>query len=110
MQLKRPLHISKHPVSVTIYTVHYKIRGTIHVPQHGRISDYLNKCFGGNSKDIFLPITAAECYSLDTDELKFSTKFITIHKDHIHIVIPEEDIAEAPTPSPTPPPMQYNER
>ncbi len=93
----RPLKIETSEVRAVIYTAHLKVIGTIHIPFKARISDYLNKTLGGNGKDIFISLTDAECYSVDGGELKYAADFITVHKDHIQVIIPMtgEEIEEA---------------
>ena len=84
----RPLQIETQAVLVLIFTQRFRIKGTLHIPHRGRVTDFLNKTLGSKSKDIFLPVTDAECYSLEDGKLKYSTKFLTVHKDHIHLLIP----------------------
>ena len=85
---KRPLQIETEAVRVVIYTQQFKIIGNLHIPPHGRLSDFLNKTLGGVEKDLFLPVTQAECFSADDGKLKYVTEFLTIHKHHIHLVFP----------------------
>ena len=96
----RPLHRQSEEVRVIIYIQDFKILGTIKIPVGGRLTDFLNKSVGSSGKDTFLPITNAECYAEcqgenKEDILRYSSEFITIHRDHIHMIIPTSKIKDA---------------
>lgn len=95
---RRPLHRDGEDLRVVIYIQDFKVIGTIKIPVGGRLTDFLNKTVGG--KDTFLPITNAECYAEcagenNEDALRYSSEFITIHRDHIHMIIPVNKIKDA---------------
>ncbi|MCK5237722.1 MAG: hypothetical protein KAR06_12160, partial [Deltaproteobacteria bacterium] len=75
-------------VPVIIITSHFRIEGNLHMPHQGRVSDYLNKTVGGQSRDKFLSITNASCYPIAGGDEQYSAEFLTIHKDHMQIIIP----------------------
>ncbi len=85
---RRPLQLDTINVPVIVITEHYRIEGTLHVPHRGRISDYLNRTLGGESKATFISVTDASCYSIIDGELRYATEFLTVHRDHIQIIIP----------------------
>ena len=85
---KRPLHIEKECVRVIILTHHYKIIGDMYIPRSGRLSDYLNKTLAGAETDIFIPVTNAECFAIEDGQLKYIAEFISINKNHIHLIFP----------------------
>ena len=85
---KRPLHIDKESVRVIALTHHYKIIGDMYIPKAGRLSDYLNKTLAGAETDIFIPITNAECFSVMDGQLKYMAEFISLNKNHIHMIFP----------------------
>ena len=88
MDRKRPLHIDKECVRVIILTHHYKIIGDMYIPKSGRLSDYLNKTLAGAETDIFIPVTNAECFAVEDGKLKYIAEFISINKNHIHLIFP----------------------
>ncbi len=91
---KRPLQIETKPTRVMIFTNQFMIKGIIHTPIGGRLTDFLNKTLGGHGKDIFIAVTDAECFCPSTGKKKLQTKFISIHKDHIQMVFPCNDVEE----------------
>ena len=104
----RPLHRQSEEVRVVIYTENFKIIGTIKIPVGGRLTDFLNKSVS-NNKDTFLAITNAECYeeccNKDNDStLRYTAEFMTVHRDHIYMIIPTDKIKDARTHPRTPNP------
>ena len=85
---KRPLHIEKEALRVIIFTDHYKIIGDLHIPKSGRLSDFLNKTLSGIETDIFIPVTNAECFSMGDGQLKYISDYISLNKNHIHLMFP----------------------
>lgn len=85
---KRPLHIDKECVRVIIFTHHYKIIADMYIPKSGRLSDYLNKTLSGAGTDIFIPLTNAECFSITDNQLKYMAEFMSVNKNHIHMIFP----------------------
>ena len=85
---KRPLHIDKESLKVIIFTHHYKIIGDVHIPRGGRLSDYLNKTIAGLETELFITITNAECFSISDGQLKYIAEFVSVNKNHIHLIFP----------------------
>ena len=85
---KRPLHVEKESLRVIIFTHHYKIVGDLYLPRKGRLSDFLNKTLAGAETDIFISVTNAECFSMEDGQLKYISEFISVNKNHIHLVFP----------------------
>ncbi|MFZ3071699.1 MAG: hypothetical protein WA162_00445 [Thermodesulfobacteriota bacterium] len=87
---KRPMQIDTDTVNVIIFTEQFKITGLVHVPFKGRITDFLNKSISGKDKDTFLPVTNARCTSLIDENICYEAEFIAVHRDHIHLIIPNQ--------------------
>ena len=85
---KRPLHIDKESLKVIIFTHHYKIIGDVHIPRGGRLSDYLNKTIGGLDTELFIPVSNSECFSISDGQLKYIAEFVSVNKNHIHLIFP----------------------
>lgn len=88
MEEKRPLHVDKDKLRVIIFTQHYKIVGDIFLPKSGRLSDFLNKTVSGVKTEFFIPVTNAECFSMNDGQLKYLAEFVAVNKDHIHLIFP----------------------
>ena len=85
---KRPLHVEKERIRVIIFTQHYKVVGDLYLPKGGRLTDFLNKTLSGIENDVFIPVTDAECFSIEDGKLKYVNDFIVINKNHIHFLFP----------------------
>lgn len=85
---KRPLHVDKEKLKVIIFTQHYKIIGYIYIPKKGRLTDFLNKTLSGIESDVFIPITNAECFSIEDGRLQYVNEFVAVNKNHIHLILP----------------------
>ncbi|MDH4227320.1 MAG: hypothetical protein OEV59_06160 [Deltaproteobacteria bacterium] len=85
-----PLRRTTDSARVIFYTDMFKIVGDVHHPVGGRVSDFLNKTISGQAREVFISVTNAECFSITTGQLVHKSKFMSIHKDHIHMAIPAE--------------------
>lgn len=72
-------------VKSLIFTTNCEIRGYVHIPPGGRLTDFLN-----NIAKRFIPVTDAEVRTVDGKTYK--TKLMQLNKDFITIIIPEESI------------------
>ncbi len=80
--------VSKNAVLAIVQTSRYRIRGEIHVRMGDRVKDELDR------PEQFLAVTNAAIYD-ENDTLLFEREFVSINRDHIIWVIPEqEDVAE----------------
>jgi len=78
--------VAKKKIPVTILTLNNRIEGNIYVTKNFRMTDMLN-----SSEVIFIAVTEAKIYSVETDELIKETDFVSINKDHI-ILVTEGDL------------------
>ncbi len=81
--------VSKTAVQAIIQTAHYRIRGEIHVRKGERVKDELDR------PEQFLAVTNAVVYD-EKDNLLFERKFLSLNRDHIVWVIPEQDDRDEP--------------
>jgi len=80
--------VSKNAVQAIVQTSRYRIRGEIHVRMGDRVKDELDR------PEQFLAVTNASIYD-ENDTLLFEREFVSINRDHIIWVIPEqEDVVE----------------
>jgi hypothetical protein len=77
--------ISKRPIPVLIQTSTQRIQGKLHVPPTERIKDELN------ASEQFLAITDAVIYG-DGGEILYKSQFLTINRNYIVWLIPEEEL------------------
>ncbi len=77
--------VSKRPVPVLIQTSTQRIQGKLHVPPTERIKDELN------ASEQFLAITDATIYG-DKGEVLYKSQFLTLNRDTIVWLIPEEEL------------------
>lgn len=75
--------ISKHPISVSIQTIHQLIRGTIHVRPDLRVKDDLN------GQERFIAVTDAVVYNNQNEEI-YKTAFMVVNVEHVVWIIPVE--------------------
>jgi hypothetical protein len=77
--------VPKTPVSATIQTLTHKIHGDVYMKPDERLKDELNR------SDQFLAVTNAKI--LDSrGEVIFLAKFLTLNKDQIIWLIPDDDM------------------
>ena len=79
--------ISKIAVPATIQTVKHRIQGMVHISPHGRFKDELDRV------ERFLAVTAATVFN-DTGEILHESDFITVSREQIIWVIPDEEKAQ----------------
>ncbi len=80
--------ISKKPVPVIVQTTQHTIRGILHVRPSERIIDELNASIQ------FIAITEANV--LDPQgNLLYKSNFLTLNKEHVIWIIPDEEIQSA---------------
>ncbi len=82
--------VTKNDVSAIIQTLTHRIHGRIHVRQGTRLLDELNNA------NQFLPITDAVVLTGDGEE-DHKSEFITLNRDHIVWILPQEE----PDPNPS---------
>ncbi|MEO0288548.1 MAG: hypothetical protein ABIN00_02825 [candidate division WOR-3 bacterium] len=70
-------------VKSLIFTTNSEIRGFVHIPPGGRLTDFLN-----NIAKPFIPVTDAEVRT--SDGRVFRTDLMQLNKDFIIVIIPEE--------------------
>jgi hypothetical protein len=76
-------YVSKNAVNAIIQTLTYRITGKIFIRVGERVSDALNQ------SDPFLAVTEATIFD-NAGELAYKSDFITVNRDHIIWVMPEE--------------------
>jgi len=81
-------YISKNAVLAVIQTLTHRITGKIFIRVGERLSDELNQ------SDQFLAVTEATIFD-DQDEVSYKGDFITVNRDHIIWIMPEELPAQA---------------
>lgn len=74
-------------VSVYIKTVNTIIKGEVHIPMGGRITDFVNNA----SKD-FIPVTDAEIDLQNGKVIK--TSLMQLNKDYIVFILPIDAVQE----------------
>jgi len=89
----RPV-IKKNKVEVEIYTSNLKIVGDCYLPieaYRGRLTDLLNEMGSG-----FIPVTRAEVYRRNSDELINQAKCVVVNKNFIEAVLPIDEESGLP--------------
>lgn len=74
-------------VKSIIFTTNSVIKGYVHIPPGGRLTDFMN-----NIAKPFIPVTDAEITFNDGTSL--STRLLQVSKDYIVALIPHEAINE----------------
>lgn len=82
--------VSKTPVDVIIQTTNHQIHGKVHHRLNERLVDELTSACS------FLAITDASVYDMG-GKLAFRTRFIALHRDHIHWIIPVDEMIDSET-------------
>ncbi len=95
MAREDPLRIAREKTRVVIFTQHFKIVGDIHLPPGARVTDFLNRFVGETDRSPFFAVTDAAIYSLKTEALLYSPRFLNIHKKEVGILFPLSGEAEA---------------
>lgn len=72
-------------VKSLIFTTNSEVKGFVHIPPGGRLTDFLN-----NIAKPFIPVTDAEVRT--SDGRIFKTGLMQLNKDFIIIIIPEESM------------------
>jgi hypothetical protein len=78
--------VPKVPIAATIQTLTHKIHGEVYMKPDERLKDELNR------SEQFLAVTDAKILDSRGDVL-FSCKFLTLNKDQIIWLIPDDDMA-----------------
>ncbi len=73
--------VSKKKIPVSIMTLRNRIDGNLYVAKNFRMTDMLN-----SSEVIFVAVTEAKIYSLETGEMIEETDFVSINKNHVTLV------------------------
>ncbi len=73
--------VSKKKIPVSIMTLRNRIDGNLYVTKNFRMTDMLN-----SSEVIFVAVTEAKIYSLETGEMIEETDFVSINKNHVTLV------------------------
>ncbi|MGA1841354.1 MAG: hypothetical protein ACMUIU_12075 [bacterium] len=81
----------KDSINVIVYVSGYKILGTVYLPLGGRLTDFLNTKGLGAEGEVFIPVTDASIYSISDDSLIHYTPFLSINKDNILFIFPQDD-------------------
>ncbi len=76
--------VTKNTVQAIVQTPRYRIRGEIHVRMGDRVKDELDR------PEQFLAVTNAAIYD-ENDTLLFEREFVSVNRDHIIWVIPEQE-------------------
>ena len=79
--------IAKKPVSAMVQTLTHRIHGDVHVRPSERLKDEMNR------SEKFLAITNATVYDTRGQEI-YRSNFLTINRDHIVWLIPDEELSE----------------
>lgn len=74
-------------VKSIIFTTNSVIKGYVHIPPGGRLTDFMN-----NVAKPFIPVTDAEIKF--NDGTSISARLLQVSKDYIVALIPEEAISE----------------
>ena len=81
----------KDSINVIVYVSGYKILGTVYLPLGGRLTDFLNTKGLGAEGEVFIPVTDASIYSISDDSLIHYTPFLSINKENILFIFPQEE-------------------
>ena len=76
-------------IEVVIYLRSCKIKGVLHLPPQGRISDFINAPVRQ-----FIPITDAEIESITEEKWSYKVKFLNLNKNEIVTIFPREAFIE----------------
>ena len=83
------MRIYKEQVDVVIYLANCRIEGTIHIPQGGRLTDFINV----QNKN-FIPVTEAKISSTDTPpKFAYNVKLLQVNKDFIQTLFPRDAVS-----------------
>ncbi|MEN4040776.1 MAG: hypothetical protein ROW39_00415 [Anaerolineaceae bacterium] len=82
--------VSKTPLDVIVQTANHRIHGRVYHRPDQRLIDDLT------GSGVFLAITDATVYEL-SGQLAFRTQFIALHRDHIHWIIPVDELIDSET-------------
>ena len=85
VESRRPLQVKKDRLSVVIFTDHLKITGEIHLLGGGRLTDFINRDM---ERIPLVAVTNARCYLYPQDTFLYSTDFVSVNKNHIHLISP----------------------
>jgi hypothetical protein len=97
---RRPLRVPTEETQVVIYTDRFQIVGSIHIPQRGRITDFLNRVAGGEDRALFIPVTDARVFSLMDESLIYQVEYLALNKRHVYLIAPFADEGPIRPPSP----------
>ncbi|MFH1459095.1 MAG: hypothetical protein ABIG64_01805 [Candidatus Omnitrophota bacterium] len=78
------MKVSQTEVEVTIFMQNSRIEGKIHLPEQGRLTDYLALV-----ERKFIPVTNASIYLIPSNELLYSVDFLSLNKDFIICIFPK---------------------
>ena len=67
----------------------FRIEGKIHLPEKGRLTDYLALV-----ERKFIPVTQASIYLVPSNELLHSVDFLSLNKDSVIFIFPKQIIQE----------------
>ena len=83
------MKIYKEKVDVVIYLSNCRIEGTIHIPQGGRLTDFINV----QNKN-FIPVTDAKITSTDTPQkFAYNVNLLQVNKDFIQTLFPKDAVS-----------------
>lgn len=83
------MRIDKEKVEVVIYLSNCKIEGTIHIPQGGRLTDFINV-----PNKSFIPVTNAKITSTDkTNQFTYNVKLLQVNKAFIQTLFPKDSVS-----------------
>lgn len=77
-------YVEREPIEVIIYLENCKIKGIVHLPPGGRLSDFLNV-----ASRQFVPVSEAEVESITPGvEWSYKVDFLNLNKNYIISVFP----------------------
>lgn len=77
-------YATREPIEVIIYLEHCKIRGIVHLPPGGRLSDFINV-----ASRQFIPISDAIVESITPGvEWSYKVEFLNLNKNYIVSMFP----------------------
>jgi hypothetical protein len=83
------MKIDKEKVEVIIYLSNCKIEGTVHIPQGGRLTDFINV-----PNKNFIPVTDAKITSIDkTNQFAYNVNLVQINKNFIQTLFPRSAVS-----------------
>lgn len=80
-------HIDTIPIEVSILTVDYDIKGTVHVSKYTSTNRELTDLLNDRERR-FLAVTNAEIYSRNSNQTPRRYNFLEIHMDYVLMVHP----------------------